>query len=133
MTYQDALTYLDSLINYENTDDFDYGKSIKLDRMNTLAARLGNPQEGIKAIHIAGTKGKGSTSSFINSILMKAGYKTGLYTSPHLVSFRERIRIDGEPISERDITMLTEKISHHAGAMEKEGKRPTYFEVCTMA
>ncbi len=132
MTYQDALTYLDSLINYENTDNFDYKKALKLERMNSLSERLGNPHEGIKAIHIAGTKGKGSVSSFINSILMKTGYRTGLYTSPHLISFRERIRIDGEPISEKDLARLTEKISLHVEAMAKEGERPTYFEVCTM-
>ena len=132
MTYQDALTYLDSLINYEKTNNFDYKKSMKLERMKSISERLGNPHKGIKAIHIAGTKAKGSVSSFINSILIKTGYKTGLYTSPHLISFRERIRINGEAISEADVTRLLEKILPHAELMAKEEERPTYFEICTI-
>ncbi len=131
MTYQDALAYLDSLINYEKVNGFDYKKSLKLNRMKSLSERLGNPHEGIKAIHVAGTKAKGSVTSFINSILMNAGYKTGMYTSPHLISFRERIRLDGEPISEENLARLVAKIYPHAQDMAKKNKRPTYFEVCT--
>lgn len=131
MTYREALTYLDSLIDYEKADNFDYKKSFKLDRMKSFSSRLGNPHEGIKAIHVAGTKAKGSVSSFINSILMKAGYKTGMYTSPHLISFRERIRVDGEPISEEGLARLAAKIYPCAEDMAKKGERPTYFEACT--
>lgn len=132
MTYQDALTYLDSLVNYEKATNFDYKKSLKLERMRSFSARLRDPHKGIKTIHVAGTKGKGSVSSFINSILMAAGRKAGLYTSPHLVSFRERIRINGEPISEENVTMLMDKMMPHIEAMAKEEERPTYFEICTM-
>lgn len=132
MTYQDALKYLDSLVNYEKADNFDYKKSLRLERMRSFSRRLGNPHEGINALHIAGTKGKGSVSSFINSILMEAGYRVGLYTSPHLVSFRERIRINGQPISEENITKLMERLMPHIEAMAKENDAPTYFEICTM-
>ncbi|MBU4376739.1 MAG: bifunctional folylpolyglutamate synthase/dihydrofolate synthase [Candidatus Omnitrophica bacterium] len=131
MTYHEALKYLDSLIDYEKANDFDYKRSFKLDRMKSLSSRLGNPHEGIKAVHVAGTKAKGSVSSFINSILIKAGYKTGMYTSPHLISFRERIRVDGEPISEDNLARLVAKIYPHAEDMAKKNERPTYFEVCT--
>lgn len=132
MTYQQALAYLDSLINYEKRTNFDYKKSLKLERITAFSRRFGEPHRGIKAIHISGTKGKGSVSSFINSILMEAGYKVGLYTSPHLFSFRERIRINGEPITEKDVARLMDEIKPHAEIMEKEDNKPTYFEVCTM-
>lgn len=132
MTYQDALTYLDSLINYEEKTSFDCKKSFKLERMRSLSSLSGDPHKGIKAIHIGGTKGKGSVSSFVNSILMEAGYKVGLYTSPHLFSFRERIRINGRAISEEDVTKLLEEVRPHIKTMEEEGDKPTYFEVCTI-
>ncbi len=132
MTYQDTLKYLDSLVDYEKTSNFDYKKSLKLERMMSFSARLGDPHKNIKAIHVAGTKGKGSVSSFVNSILMEAGYRVGLYTSPHLVSFRERIRINGVPISEEDVARLMEKMIPRIETMEKEEERPTYFETCTM-
>jgi len=132
MTYQQALAYLDSLINYEKRTNFDYKKSLKLERITAFSRRFGEPHRGIKAIHISGTKGKGSASSFINSILMEAGYKVGLYTSPHLFSFRERIRINGEPIREEDVARLMDEIKPHAEIMEKEDNKPTYFELCTM-
>ena len=80
MTYEEALRYLDSFNNYERRDNYDYNRSFKLDRMRQLTSSLGNPQKDIKSIHVAGSKGKGSTSAFIYSILKEAGYKTGLYT-----------------------------------------------------
>src|ERR1700749_1840334 len=80
-------------------------KAFKADLTNTikLCQALGNPQHKFKSIHIAGTNGKGSTSHMLASILQHAGYKTGLYTSPHLKDFRERIRINGEMISEQTV------------------------------
>ena len=74
-----------------------------LDRITSLAAHLGNPQQKFKSIHVAGTNGKGSSSHMIASILQEAGYKVGLYTSPHLKNFRERIRINGVPIPEKNV------------------------------
>ena len=105
MTYREALEYLDSFTNYENKDTYDYKSSFGLDRMKALTEAVGQPQDSVKSIHIAGTKGKGSTSAFVHSILKEAGYSTGLYTSPHLVSFRERIKLNDAEISEEDISL----------------------------
>ncbi len=93
MNYRQALAYLSSFINYEKLNDYNYNKSFRLERVKSLLDRLGNPQDGLRCIHVAGTKGKGSTCVFIAYILREAGFKTGLYTSPHLSDFRERIRI----------------------------------------
>ena len=74
-----------------------------------LAAYLKNPEESFKSIHVAGTNGKGSTSHMLASVFQEAGYKTGLYTSPHLKDFRERIKIDGEMISQQYVSNFVEK------------------------
>jgi len=130
MDYSAALRYLDSLANYEKRDRYDYKKAFSLERMRRLASSLGDPQKAFKSIHIAGTKGKGSTSAVAYSILKEAGYRTGLYTSPHLVSFRERIMIDGELISEADTSRLLEKIKGLTDSAGRDDK-PTFFEVYT--
>jgi dihydrofolate synthase/folylpolyglutamate synthase len=93
MTYQEALKYLQSFINYENISKWPYKESLKLQRIKDFLAKIDNPQRTLRCIHIAGTKGKGSTCAFVAYILKEAGYKVGLYTSPHLSDFRERIRI----------------------------------------
>lgn len=93
MTYQETIKYLASFINYEKIALYPYKESLKLQRIKDFLAAIDNPQEGLKCVHIAGTKGKGSTCAFIAYILREAGYKTGFYTSPHLSDFRERIRI----------------------------------------
>lgn len=93
MTYPEVIKYLDSFINYEILSQYPYGQSLRLERIQELLNTLGNPQDSSKCIHIAGTKGKGSTCAFIAYILRQAGFKVGLYTSPHLSDFRERIRI----------------------------------------
>ncbi|MDD5427948.1 MAG: bifunctional folylpolyglutamate synthase/dihydrofolate synthase [Candidatus Omnitrophica bacterium] len=129
MNYEEALQYLDSLTNYERRDNYNCDKSFDLDRTRRLAADLGNPQANFGSIHIAGTKGKGSTSAIVYSILKEAGYKTGLYTSPHLVSFRERIRINDELISEEDIARLLGRIKNITDKMSDD--MPTFFEVYT--
>lgn len=129
MTYPEALQYLDSFINYEKLDDYDYKKSFKLDRMRKLACLLGEPQKGIESIHVAGSKGKGSTAEIISSILKAAGFKTGLYTSPHLVSFRERIRIGDEFISEEDVSRILDRVKAVIGKMGEEGL--SFFEIYT--
>ncbi len=129
MTYQEALRYLDSFVNYEKEDNYNYNKSIKLDRMRRLAGLLGDPHRGIRSIHIAGTKGKGSTAAFIYSILKSAGFRVGLYTSPHLISFRERIRINDEFISEEAICNILERIRVVADSIEYD--KPSFFEIYT--
>lgn len=128
MTYQEAIQYLESLINYERLDDYDYKKSFKLERMRNFAHLLGDPQEGINSIHIAGTKGKGSTAAIIHSILKSAGFKVGLYTSPHLESFRERIRINDCLISEEEISGLSERVRN---VLDKIDDAPSFFEAYT--
>lgn len=129
MTYREALDYLDSFINYERTSAYDYKASFKLDRMARLAEALGDPQRSVRSIHVAGTKGKGSTAAIIHSALKAAGKRTGLYTSPHLVSFRERIRINDTLISEEDVGRLMERVKKAVDAMG--GERPTFFEIYT--
>jgi len=93
MTYLEAIRYLESLVNYEKIPAWSYKESLKLKRFKGFLKLIGNPHHSLKCIHIAGTKGKGSTSAFCAYILREAGYNTGLYTSPHLSDFRERIRI----------------------------------------
>ena len=77
-----------------------------LDRIKILLERLGSPEKSLRCIHVAGTNGKGTVCSFLASVLKEAGYKTGLYTSPYIVDFRERIRVNGKAISEEDGTIL---------------------------
>jgi dihydrofolate synthase/folylpolyglutamate synthase len=93
MTYPEALRYLESFINYEEIAVWPYKQSLQLGRIRDFLSTLNNPQNSLKCLHVAGTKGKGSTCAFITYILRQAGYKVGLYTSPHLSDFRERIRI----------------------------------------
>ncbi|MBU1726580.1 MAG: bifunctional folylpolyglutamate synthase/dihydrofolate synthase [Candidatus Omnitrophica bacterium] len=93
MNYREAVSYLESFINYEKIPEYPYKQSLKLERVRDFLSIIGNPQDSLRCIHVAGSKGKGSTCAFIAYILREAGYKVGLYTSPHLSDFRERIRI----------------------------------------
>jgi dihydrofolate synthase/folylpolyglutamate synthase len=128
-TYSKALRFLATLNDYErlrivryNTDNFN------LDRMRTLLRKLGNPQDRFRSVHIAGTKGKGSTCAMVAAMLESAGYKVGLYTSPHLVDVRERIRINGEMISQADFTRAVKAIMP---LVTRARPTPTYFDVLT--
>lgn len=105
-SYVDALTYFYSYANYNPADTSNWS----LDRLKELLARLGDPHKKFPSLLIAGTKGKGSTAAMSESILRQAGYQTGLYTSPHLHSFRERIRLAGQPISEEMIVGLARRL-----------------------
>lgn len=105
-TYTDALTYFYSYAHFNPADISLWS----LDRMRGLLARLGDPQKQFPSLLIAGTKGKGSTAAICESILRAAGYKTGLYTSPHLHSFRERIRLAGQLIPEETVINLARKL-----------------------
>lgn len=100
-----------------------------LERMLQLMERLGNPHLDIKTVHIAGTNGKGSTAAFISSILSKAGYKTGLYTSPHLERFSERIKISGAEISDDAIDAISDEVK--AAGKSLTAGEATYFEFTT--
>jgi len=105
-SYQEALTYFYSYARYNPGDITRWS----LDRLRELLARLGNPHQSFPSMLIAGTKGKGSTAAICESILRHAGYKTGLYTSPHLHSFRERIRLNGSLITEDEVIALANKL-----------------------
>jgi len=130
MTYRQALQYLESFINYEKVSSYNYKSSLRLERMKRFASLLGDPQSHTKSIHIAGTKGKGSTASYVYSILNAAGFRTGLYTSPHLIDFRERIRIGDELISETDLSSILSRIKDIVERHMKDA-RPSFFEVYT--
>ncbi len=99
--------------------------------MQHLLARLGNPQKELKCVHVAGTNGKGSTCALLASILQRAGYRTGLYTSPHLTDFSERIRIDGEEIPHDEVVRLAQRVLTEAEACRAEGFPLTEFELIT--
>jgi dihydrofolate synthase/folylpolyglutamate synthase len=134
MEYRSALEFLNSFINYERHTGYRYdARRFNLDRMRRILEKLGNPHLGRKAIHIAGTKGKGSTACMISSVLTDAGYKVALYTSPHLVTPRERFRINGEMIPEERFTRLVEEIQPVAEEMrhDEELGDLTFFELYT--
>ncbi|MEN8192958.1 MAG: folylpolyglutamate synthase/dihydrofolate synthase family protein [Bacteroidota bacterium] len=118
MELQEALKKLFSL--------HQFGIKLGLDNIQRLLAYLGNPEKQLKAIHIAGSNGKGSTASFIASILMESGFKTGLYTSPHLVKFNERIRINGEMIPDNYILNFINDMNEYI-----DENSPTFFELTT--
>jgi dihydrofolate synthase/folylpolyglutamate synthase len=110
-SYQEALDYIYSHIDYSVKRSYRYSAEVfELQRVLNLLDALGNPHARIKAFHIAGTKGKGSVSALIASVLEEAGYKTGLYTSPHLSRFNERIMINGESITDKDLVNLVENV-----------------------
>ncbi len=108
-----------------------FGINLGLDRIIYLLDKLGNPHQKFKSIHIAGTNGKGSTAAMLASILKEAGYKVGLYTSPHLFDYRERIKINGKDISKKDFQEGSRRVKKVAKGMRGRRGQPTIFEVLT--
>ena len=108
------------------------GIKFGLENTKELLERIGNPHQKFRSVHIAGTNGKGSVSAMTESVLREAGYVTGLYTSPHLVDFGERIRVCGEKISNEDFLELAVEVKHHADEMLRESKKLTFFELTTV-
>lgn len=110
-----------------------FGIKLGLDVIAELLDRLGNPHRGLRCVHVTGTNGKGSVCAYVASVLRAAGYRVGLYTSPHLVRFNERIQVDGEPIPDADVARLYGAIKPHAEAMagKRRVRHPTFFEVTT--
>ncbi|MFQ5838418.1 MAG: glutamate ligase domain-containing protein [Thermoplasmata archaeon] len=125
MGYEDTVGYLYGLQRF--------GIKLGLDNIRDLLSRLGDPHRGFRSIHVAGSNGKGSVCAFLDSILRRAGYRVGLYTSPHLVRFNERIKVNGIDVSDEDVVRLTEEIRPHAEAMTALAKasQPTFFEFTT--
>ncbi|MGA9048886.1 MAG: folylpolyglutamate synthase/dihydrofolate synthase family protein [Dehalococcoidia bacterium] len=134
MNYTQAVRFLQSLEDYEKSPGVAYNAvNYDLRRMEILLDRLGNPHKGIKTIHIAGTKGKGSVAAMISTVLSSAGYRTGLFTSPHLVSWQERIIVNRRPISQKSFARLMALIAKHVHVINREAAfgRLTTFEVVT--
>jgi len=143
MNYKDALDYINSFINFEKIPKYQYAAAFKLERMDAILKELGDPHKDLNIIHVAGSKGKGSTCAIAAYILKEAGYKVGLYTSPHLVNFRERIRVlNGEPqdsrefegmIGEGEINEISEEIKPVAESFREHETlgRASFFEILT--
>lgn len=109
-----------------------FGSKLGLERMKELLFRLGDPQKDLKVIHVAGTNGKGSVCEFLAGVIHRSGYSVGLYTSPYIVDFHERIKLNGEMISEGDLNAYTEKVISKADEMVADAlESPTEFEVIT--
>ena len=133
MDYKSALAYIEQFIDYERSPDFArQARFYNLNRITHLLDLLGNPHERLKVIHVAGSKGKGSTAAIIASVLTHAGYKTGLYTSPHLITPRERCRIDNELISESEVAYYIDKLKPAIETVsDSEFGRVSFFEIYT--
>ncbi len=121
MTYEEALTYIHSVCWK--------GSIPGLSRTQELLAKMGNPEKGLKFVHITGTNGKGSTAAMTASVLRKAGYRTGLYTSPFLWRFNERMNVDGVDISDQELAEITQAVKPLADSMADP---PTEFELVTV-
>jgi dihydrofolate synthase/folylpolyglutamate synthase len=125
MSYEESLEYLFPLVRA--------GTKLGLENITELLSHIGNPHGSLMSVHVAGSKGKGSVCSFISSILKEAGYRVGTFTSPHLVDFTERIRINWEPIPEEDVVRLVSELKPIADRMSIESitKSPSFFEIAT--
>lgn len=123
MTYSDAIQFLYQMGWF--------GAKLALENPRKLAALAGNPQDQLRFIHVAGTNGKGSTCAMIESIYRAAGYRVGLYTSPHLVGFSERIQVNRQPISEPEVVRLVERLQPFLREFPVEN-HPTFFEIVTV-
>lgn len=125
MQYEEALQYIHSLEKF--------GIKPGMERITALCRAFGNVQERLRFIHVAGTNGKGSTSTMLANICRCAGYKTGLFISPYVLDFRERIQVNGEMIPKSALSDIVERIQPVADAMREHGESPTEFEVITAA
>jgi len=137
-TFADAQAFLFSRFDLERAMNTSSPDTFKLDRMRQLAELLGNPQRKIKTVHVAGTKGKGSVSSMVSEILTKAGYTTGLFTSPHLEHLGQRFCINGVACSEEELIELIQQIVPAVEEMDRRDTqqtdvdlKPTFFEITT--
>jgi len=136
---RDIREFLNERIDYERFFSVNYtAREFKLARMRELLARIGDPHIGMPMLHIAGTKGKGSTAAMAAAVLTAAGYRTGLFTSPHLERVEERIAIDGRSCLPEQFARLLEQLLPAIRAMDREGAErdppepgPTYFEITT--
>lgn len=124
MNYNEALNFIHS------RDKF--GSRPGMERIEALCNAFDNPQDKLKYVHVAGTNGKGSTCHMIASVLSESGYKVGLFTSPFVVDFRERIQINGEMISQEDLAEIISEVKPVVEKLSKQGIEPTEFEIITI-
>lgn len=133
-TYEQALQYLFDKTDYEKQGRLRYNVTVfDLDRMNELLKGLGNPHKKTKSVHIAGTKGKGSTATMLARMLEANGYKVGLYTSPHVMTLHERIAIGSNMISKKELLDLMNRLEPVIEKLHKKKNAPTFFEIMTAA
>ena len=135
MTYQEFLNYLAQVPSF-SPQQVEVGKEpFSLEQISTLLSLLGNPHEKLKYIHIAGTNGKGSTSAFLNQILIESDYKVGIFTSPFVERFTEQIRINNEEISQEALARVATKVCEMVEQMKYKGMSlPSEFEIiCSIA
>lgn len=125
MNYEDSVKYIHSLLKF--------GMNLGLQRISALLNELGNPQEKLEFVHVAGTNGKGTTSTMLSSILCAAGKKTGLFTSPYVFDFCERIQINNKNIPHDDLSLVVEKVKNACDRLSAKGTEPTEFEAITAA
>lgn len=133
-TFRQAMEFLNAQVNYERRPPLNRARArgiFTLSRAKRLLAELGNPQKSFKSVHIAGTKGKGSTATMLAAMLQNNGMRVGLYTSPHVMDVRERISFDGEMISESSFTKLIAQIAEIVSRYKTD--LPSYFEILTAA
>lgn len=123
MMYEDAVAYIESRAVFGSRPGFE--------RIHVLLDRLGHPEKGLRYVHVAGTNGKGSVSAEVANILTAAGYRTGLFTSPYVSDFRERITVSGRFIEKERLAKLTAKVQSVVAELDKEGIEATEFEVIT--
>jgi dihydrofolate synthase/folylpolyglutamate synthase len=128
MTYEQAIEYWFGHVNYEQRTPT--ADDLGLERMRALLARLGEPHRRLRIVHLAGTKGKGSTAAMLASITRQAGYRTGLFTSPHLCSLHERFQVDGRPIAQAELALALTQIRQAIEA-GRTLPPPTFFEIAT--
>ncbi|ETX07624.1 bifunctional folylpolyglutamate synthase/dihydrofolate synthase [Candidatus Entotheonella palauensis] len=133
LTYDEALAYLRQLTNYEAPQPVPYNpEHFNLDTLEAFLQTLGAPHQAFASVHIAGSKGKGSTAAMVAAVLERAGFRTGLFSSPHLVSIRERTQINRQWISPDDFAALVTELREHAGQPGgRIGRKPTFFEFNT--
>lgn len=133
MDYKGALAYINKFIDYERSPDFArQARFYNLNRISLLLDLLGNPHDRLRIVHVAGSKGKGSTAALIASVLTHAGFRTGLFTSPHLITPRERCRIDDELISETDVACYIENLRPAIETVSNsEFGQVSFFEIYT--
>ena len=124
MKYQEYISWLEEVPLYGHKDG--------VNNIRKLMERMGNPQKAYRIIHVAGTNGKGSCCAMLSSVLSECGYRVGLFTSPHLIDYTERIQVDRNPIAKRDFVRIGQKVRHEIERMVQEGDNHcTFFEILT--